>query len=169
MEISHIPPRCFAVLKGFGAAVLFVLIGCVLLFLPSEPIPIPIGMFAWLSIGIGLFVIVSIAIWHRNRTAIILTDVGINVTNTPFGCVPWSEVTHVGIRRIGLVISVKDNLKYFQPLPLWKRCIWWTGLFLPGDLLLIRQDTVAMHLDELFEKIVARVKVVSQVELKDQG
>jgi hypothetical protein len=93
--------------------------------------------------------------------AVIASDNVLIVEGSPFSSINWSDIGYVGIRSIGLVITVQDPEKYLRKLPRWKRALYspWWGL--DGDLLYIQQVTIGVPLSNLFEAMLPYLKRAS--------
>ncbi len=140
-------------LRLVGASLVFLTPGSAILVWAS-PTDWLLTVCAWAMLAMGLLGLLSALLTHAHQPTLIISEKGIEYTPSPFGLVPWEEVEHIGLRRVGIVVAVADNKKYFSRLSLAQRCRWWSGMtMLPGDLLVITPQSVNMALADVFKTI----------------
>lgn len=146
-------------LRLVGASLVFLAPGSAILVWAS-PADWLLTVCAWAMLAMGLLGLLSALLTHAYQPTLIISEKGIEYTPSPFGLVPWEEVEHVGLRRVGIVVAVADNKKYFSRLSLAQRCRWWSGMtMLPGDLLVITPQSVNMALADVFKTIDGQMSV----------
>ena len=138
--------------------------------------PLLVRICAWIMLTISVvalwmaFMRPELLVGQRDRMALLIgqaigvSESGIE-TQGHLGTIPWSNITHVSVRSIGLVITVRDAESFIARLPESLRSEWHEDLMgptpfwgLPGDLVCISQEKAETPIAEIFQTLVARLK-----------
>lgn len=153
MEKLELSVNPFFLLKLVGISATFLAVGCLPLLVPSV-FPLAFGLFTLPGALLGTWGLVR-SIRYMRSPVLTLNDSGLTASFTPFGQIPWQEITDIGVRGQGIVISVKRSWEYYIGMSLLRRCANTPTMALPGDLIAIPHGLTKLTTDELFATLTA--------------